>query len=65
MSRKDYELIAACIHRSRMAKGLIKNSKDRAAALSGIALVASDLQASLQHDNLRFDADRFAAACGF
>lgn len=36
MSRKDYELIAAALHRSRMAKELIANAKERGAALSGV-----------------------------
>lgn len=68
MSRKDYELIAAAIHRSRMAKEVdqrAKMAKLNAAAVEGVRLVAIDLAASLAADNPRFDRRRFLAACGF
>ena len=65
MSRKDYQLIAAAIHRSQMAKSLMKKSAERHAAIAGIHLVAVDLAASLRHDNPRFNTDTFMQACGF
>lgn len=64
MSRKDYQLIAAGLHRSRMAKGLIGNAKERTAALGAIRLVAIDLAATLATTNPRFDRQRFLRACG-
>jgi hypothetical protein len=64
MTRKDYELIAGTIHRSRMAKSLIKQEKERNAAFSAISMVAIDMAATLANDNPRFDSDRFLDACG-
>lgn len=65
MTRKDYILIANAIHRSRMVKEMIGNAKERAAALSALRLVTTDLAATLKHDNPLFDGNRFQAACGF
>jgi hypothetical protein len=64
MQRRHFELIAGSIARSRMAKGLIGNAKERNAALSGIRLVAIDIAATLAHDNPDFDRARFMKACG-
>jgi hypothetical protein len=65
MSRKDYELIAACIHRSRMVKSLERDNKHRLQAIDGIKLVAIDLASTFAADNPNFDRERFMAACGF
>ncbi len=64
MQRRHFELIAASLHRSHMAKGLTGNAKQRAAALGGVRLVAIDLASSLAHTNPNFDRDRFLKACG-
>jgi hypothetical protein len=65
MERRHFELIAGCVSRSRMAKSLTGNAKERNAALSGIQLVATDLAATLAHTNENFDRARFMKACGF
>jgi hypothetical protein len=65
MERRHFELIAGCVARSRMAKSLIGNAKERNAALSGIRLVATDLAATLAHTNPNFDRARFMKACGY
>ena len=65
MTKKDYELLAACVSRSRMAVGITRNAKDRTASLSGVRLVAIDLAATLAHENPRFDLDRFMRCAGF
>lgn len=64
MTRKDYELIAGAVSRSRMAKTLDADAKRRGAAEDALRLVAIDLAATLAHDNPRFDRDRFLKACG-
>ena len=60
MTRKDYELIAAAIHRTGMASRIGK----RKSAEQAIRLAAIDLAANLEHDNPRFDRNRFLKACG-
>lgn len=64
MQKRHFELIAASISRSRMAKGLIGNAKQRQAAQDGIRLVAIDLAASFAAANPLFDKARFMKACG-
>lgn len=64
MTRRDYELIAASVSRSRMVKGLIGRTPERNAALDAVSLVAIDLAATLANDNPRFDKERFFNACG-
>jgi hypothetical protein len=64
MERRHFELIAGCVSRSRMAKGLTGNAKERNAALGGIRLVAIDLAATLANENPNFDRARFMKACG-
>jgi hypothetical protein len=64
MERRHFELIAGCVSRSRMAKSLTGNAKERNAALSGIRLVATDLAATLANENPNFDRARFMKACG-
>ena len=62
MTRKDYELIAGAIVRSRMVTELGKNTIKRDAGLRALSLVATDLAATLAHDNPRFDKERFLRA---
>jgi hypothetical protein len=64
MERRHFELIAGCVARSRMAKSLIGNAKERTAAIDGIRLVAIDLAATLANENPNFDRARFMRACG-
>lgn len=64
LQARHYVAVAACIHRSRMAKDLIGNSKERAAAQSAIQLVATDLASTFAADNSKFDRQRFMSACG-
>lgn len=64
MERRHFELIAGSVSRSRMAKSLIGNTKERNAAIRGIRLVAIDLAASLAAENPNFDRARFMKACG-
>ena len=60
MTRKDYELIAAAIHRTGMASTIGKKKTSE----QTLRLAATDLAATLAHDNPRFDRARFLAACG-
>lgn len=64
MERRHFELIAGSVGRSLMAKGLIRNAKQRQAALDGIRLVAIDLAATMAAENANFDRARFMKACG-
>lgn len=65
MTRKDYQLIAASVHRSMQAHGIgNKSTREVAGGDKALRLVATDLAASLAHDNPRFDRARFLAACG-
>lgn len=60
MTRKDYEVIAAAIHRTGMAVKIgPKKSSEYA-----LRLAAIDLAATMQNDNPRFDRARFLNACG-
>lgn len=65
MTKKDYELIAASIHRTHMACGVGKTEAQRLGAANAVSLAAVDLAASLAHDNPRFDKSRFLKACGY
>jgi hypothetical protein len=62
--RKDYELIAAALHRSNMAAGIGAKPLFGEGMKAGVRLVAIDLAATLEHDNPRFDRARFLKACG-
>lgn len=64
MTRKDYELIAAAVHRSLMASTISGSTAVKAAKTEAIRLVAIDLAASLATTNDRFDRARFLKACG-
>ena len=64
MTRKDYELIAGAVARSRQASSLTKRAPERQAKADALRLVATDLAATLAADNPRFDKERFLAACG-
>lgn len=62
MTNKDYELIARAI---KLAHERCDGYPDtRAEQERGVLLVAEALVSPLEADNPRFDADRFAAACG-
>ena len=65
MTRKDYELIAAALHRSSKALNLSKRATARHDYETAIRLVAIDLCATLAYDNPRFDKAIFMKACGF
>jgi hypothetical protein len=65
MTRKDYELIAASIHRTRMSTEIVGKTQSVAAGRAALRLATIDLAATLAHDNPRFDKARFTAACGF
>lgn len=65
MTRKDYELIAAAIARTVQAHGIgEKSAKAKQGGDRALRLAATDLAASLAHDNPRFDRGRFLEACG-
>jgi hypothetical protein len=65
MTRKDYELIAAAIHRTRMASRITGSAVVKDAKSSALDLVTIDLASSLANDNDRFDRRRFYDAAGF
>jgi hypothetical protein len=64
MTKKDYELIAGAIHRCKMVAEINKNRTKREAEQRMLRLVATDLGASLKHDNPKFDGERFRDYCG-
>lgn len=59
MTKKDYELIAGAIARTRLASGIGRRKRDPEEVLR---LLVTDLCASLKHDNRNFDEARFRAA---
>lgn len=64
LTEKDHILIAACVHRTRMARSITGTQAAKAASAAALRLVAIDLAASLRHDNPWFDRERFLTACG-
>lgn len=58
MTRRDYETIATCISRERVAAG--PYSAERRAVLASLT---NRLALEFKIDNPRFDVDRFYAAC--
>jgi hypothetical protein len=56
MTRKDYVLLAHCLH---IARGAATEAER-----SGIELAARLMAAKLAGENARFDAPRFLQACG-
>ena len=64
MTKKDYQIIAAAIYRTRMIQDLDKNAVRKQAKRDAIHLLVTDLTASLAHDNDMFDKDKFLTACG-
>lgn len=64
MQRRHFELIAASVHRSRMASAITGTAKEKAAKESALRLVAIDLASTMRAENPRFDRDRFLTACG-
>ncbi len=65
MTRKDYELIAACIAQARQATEIGRNEKARTSGVNAIRLAAIGTASGLLKDNPRFDRERFLQACGF
>lgn len=65
MHRKDFEMIASCVGRSRMASDIRGTTAKKEAARQAIHLVATDLAATLGHNFPNFDKARFMTACGF
>lgn len=61
MTRKDYEAIAAAIHRTGMASRIGKKMDSE----QTLRLFAIDIAATLKADNPRFDRERFLKAAGF
>lgn len=65
MTRKDYELIAASMHRTVMAHGIgNRSTREIAGGNKALRLAATDLAASLAADNPRFNRAAFLKACG-
>lgn len=64
MRKKDYELIAGAVYRTRMVATLDKDKVRRYAKGEALALLATDLTATLAHDNPKFDGQKFLTACG-
>lgn len=64
MTKKDYELIAQSVRRTRMVEGWDKNQLRKQAKMAALRLVANDLAGSLYGDNPRFDRTKFLTACG-
>jgi len=65
MTKKDYELIAMSVWRSRhVTEFTEKNQVRKQARLAMSKLIASDLAGTLSGDNPRFDQNRFLQACG-
>ena len=60
MTKKDYVMIAAAIHRT----GVAMNIGEKATAESALRLAAIDIAATMAADNLRFDRARFLKAGG-
>lgn len=64
MSKRDYELIAASIARTRQACDIGGTAAAKSAKAAAVRLAALDLAASLARTNNRFDRARFLKACG-
>ncbi len=64
MTKKDYILISGAVHRTRMIMNMDKNSVRKQAKQEALHLLATDLTATLKHDNPLFDEDKFLASCG-
>ena len=60
MTKKDYELIAGALKdvHNRVKIGTVESSYDT------LSDVIATLASELEHDNPRFDRDRFLTACG-
>lgn len=65
MSRRHYDLVAACVKQQRTECGRIFGESNREAARQGIRMVAEAFALEASLDNPRFDRKRFMAACGF
>lgn len=66
MTRKDYINIAGAVSRTRMACSIKGSAIEKSAGEAALRLVATDLAATLRHDNpLGFNAALFLQNCGF
>lgn len=65
MTKKDYELIGYSIHRTRVVSEMDKNSIRKQAKQAAIHLLITDLATTLQHNDPKFDQDKFLATCGY
>lgn len=64
MTKKDYQLIADAVNRTRIAMSIESNIIKRQAKHQALSLLITDLGATLKHDNPAFDQQKFAQACG-
>lgn len=63
MTRKDYRLIASAIDEARDT--ILRVEPRPFELLDGVVYVLNYLETYLEHDNPRFDRNRFREACGF
>jgi hypothetical protein len=61
MTRKDYELIARALNKSRIQMG-VNGNEERAKLL--IQVIAYEMALGLKHDNRNFDPHLFYKGCG-
>lgn len=64
MNQKEYELIAAAIHRTVTISSLERNKVKREARYAALRLLIADLTGTLAHEYKPFDIDKFLEACG-
>lgn len=64
MNRREYQLLAGVLHRTRMVTGLEKNKIKREAKLHTLNLVTTDLIATLKHEYPNFNEQMFREASG-
>lgn len=64
MTKKDYQLIAGAIYRTKSVTDIEANTIKRDAKHAALRLLVSDLSTTLAHENDKFDRDRFVEACG-
>lgn len=65
MTRKDYEMIADRIKRTRACWEDTTGSVGNPTALNAIDMAAMNLAQGLEYENAGFDRDRFLRACGY
>lgn len=64
MTKKYYEIVAGAIARTRMVAELDKNAVRRQSKLQAIGLLTTDVTASLEHEDPKFDRKKFLKLCG-